>query len=269
MDAGSPVAVPPPLPVHRQSPLVGFFIDLGLALGLIFALSMVFTLGLAVWEGFAALREGRGDIDRLLQEVAQPDGVALVWLTLLATGSAALIVYALRGRASTPERQASRAALRRPATWGWTLLVGLGVLLGSAAIGWAGEQLGSQPVPTNEALIKTAFAQSPVFLVVFAALLAPAYEELLFRRVLFGRLWRAGRTGLGYALSSVSFALVHELPGLSANPWPATLQLWLTYGLMGWAFAWVYRRTGTLWAAIGAHVLNNALAVALLVAGTG
>ena len=45
--------------------------------------------------------------------------------------------------------------------------------------------------------------------VLFAVVLAPLYEELLFRRVLFGRLWHAGWPVLGIALSSVIFALVH------------------------------------------------------------
>ena len=34
---------------------------------------------------------------------------------------------------------------------------------------------------------------------------------------------------------------------------------------MGAAFCWLYRRTGTLWAAIAAHALNNAVALAAMV----
>jgi membrane protease YdiL (CAAX protease family) len=41
--------------------------------------------------------------------------------------------------------------------------------------------------------MQSAIARFPLFLVLFAVVLAPAYEELLFRRVLFGRLWKAGR----------------------------------------------------------------------------
>jgi len=43
------------------------------------------------------------------------------------------------------------------------------------------------------------------------------------------------------------------------------LQLWVIYGGMGAAFAWVYRRTGTLWAAVIAHAVNNAIALAAMV----
>jgi uncharacterized protein len=94
--------------------------------------------------------------------------------------------------------------------------------------------------------------------------LAPAYEELLFRRVLFGRLLAAGRPVLGIVLSSLAFALLHEIPGLSGNGVLAICQLWLVYGTMGAAFAWLYWRTGSLWAAILAHGLNNAIAMAAL-----
>ena len=107
-------------------------------------------------------------------------------------------------------------------------------------------------------------ATNPAFLLLFAAVLAPAYEELMFRRVLFGRLWAAGKPWLGLVLSSAAFAMIHEVPGTTGNPLEVTLLLWLVYGGMGAAFAWVYWRTGTLWAAFGAHALHNFASVALL-----
>ena len=99
-------------------------------------------------------------------------------------------------------------------------------------------------------MIEAAFAASPVFLLLFGVFIAPAYEELLFRRVLFGRLWACGRPWLGVVLSSAAFALMHEIPGTTGNSWQATGVLWLTYGVMGAAFAGVYWRTRTLWAPI-------------------
>ena len=126
------------------------------------------------------------------------------------------------------------------------------------------KQGGIEPVPTNLALMEQAITRFPWFLALFAVVLAPAYEELLFRRVLFGRLWQAGRPVLGIVLSSLAFALVHEIPGTSANgPWEIA-QLWLVYGGMGAAFAWLYQRTGTLWAPIAAHALNNGIALVAL-----
>src|SRR3546814_570001 len=110
-------------------------------------------------------------------------------------------------------------------------------------------------------------ARNPALLLLVVALLAPAYEELLFRRVLFGRLWAAGRPLLGIVLSSAAFACMHELPGTGGNGLLAGALLWTCYAMMGALFAWVYRRTGTLWAAIGAHAVNNLIACMLLLAG--
>ena len=119
-------------------------------------------------------------------------------------------------------------------------------------------------MPTNEAMVEEAAARWPVFLTLFVVILAPAYEELLFRRVLFGRFLRAGRPWLGLVLSSLAFALAHEVPFLShGNTLPAMLLLWVVYGGLGAVFAWVYWRTGTLWAAVLAHALNNGIALAL------
>ncbi len=186
-------------------------------------------------------------------------------MALFATGGAALLLYFWRRPANTAERHASRQALRRPSTWGWTLLVATLIVLGSNGIAFLAKQFGIEPVPTNLALMQSAIARFPLFLMLFAVVLAPAYEELLFRRVLFGRLWKAGRPWLGVVLSSLAFALIHEIPGTSANGPAEIAQLWLIYGGMGAAFCWLYQRTGTLWAAIAAHALNNGVALAALV----
>lgn len=268
-----PLSVPPTTPpVSRPgSPLLGFGLDILLAASILLGLSLLCGLAWGLWRGFevgmAVAREGGGapDAAQLGAQLGQPGALAQMLIALVSTGLAALVLYFWRRPASQAERTASHAAVRRASTWGWTLLVAAGVFAGSSLIAWLGKQLGIEPVPTNLPLMEQALAHYPVFLVVFAVFLAPAYEELLFRRVLFGRLWAAGRPWLGMALSGAAFAFIHEIPGTTANGLPEVLQLWLVYGGMGVAFAWLYRRTGTLWAAIAAHTLNNAIALTALV----
>ncbi len=268
-----PLSVPPATPpVSRPgSPLLGFGLDILLAASILLGLSLLCGLAWGLWRGFevgmAVAREGGGapDAAQLGAQLGQPGALAQMLIALVSTGLAALVLYFWRRPASQAERAASHAAVRRASTWGWTLLVAAGVFAGSSLIAWLGKQLGIEPVPTNLPLMEQALAHYPVFLVVFAVFLAPAYEELLFRRVLFGRLWAAGRPWLGMALSGAAFAFIHEIPGTTANGLPEVLQLWLVYGGMGVAFAWLYRRTGTLWAAIAAHTLNNAIALTALV----
>ena len=253
-----------------RTALAGFGIDLGIAVAVMLAVSFAV---LAMWGALRALQlAGQGGLDpadgeALMQAIGQPDGLAMIWVTLLGTGSAALVPYFLRRRASAGERTASRAALRRGPTWGWIAATALLVFAVSAAATTLGRQFGVQPEPSNQAPIQQALQASPWFVGAFVVLIAPMYEELLFRRVLFGRLWAAGRPLLGMWLSGFAFALMHEPPGLSGNSTAATLLLWAIYTCMGAAFAWLYRRSGTLWAPIFAHALNNALALLLLGSG--
>ncbi|WP_140724499.1 CPBP family intramembrane glutamic endopeptidase [Pseudomonas sp. Hp2] len=267
--APSSTVTVPALPPRAGTPVLGFFIDLLIGLGVLLVVSVAASVVWGVFRGFelamASHRQGIAPApERIAEGIGQPGAMAQMLIALASTASAALLLYFWRRRASAQERQASRAAIARRSTWGLVVAVAIGVFAFSALVGSVAEFLGIHPVPTNLALMEQAIDQYPWFLVVFAVALAPAYEELLFRRVLFGRLLAAGRPWLGMLLSSLAFALLHEVPGISGNgPW-AILQLWLVYGTMGAAFAWLYWRTGTLWAPIVAHGLNNAVALAAL-----
>jgi len=277
MSATPPASMTPPLPPavpssprKPDSPLAGFFIDLGIGIAVLLSLSLIGGLIWGLYRGaiigYQAARDGAdaSAVAGLTQQLGQPGALAQILMALSATGGAALVLYFFRRRATPAERALSFQAAGRPSTWGWTLLVATGVIIGSNLIAWLAKQAGIEPVPTNLALMEQAMTRFPWFLALFAVVLAPAYEELLFRRVLFGRLWQAGRPVLGIVLSSLAFALVHEIPGTSANgPWEIA-QLWLVYGSMGAAFAWLYQRTGTLWAPIAAHALNNGIALVAL-----
>ncbi|MDY4283050.1 type II CAAX endopeptidase family protein [Xanthomonas sp. LF06-19] len=265
----TPLPLPSAPPARPRRPILGFFLDVLLAAVVLLAVSVLSGLVWGVIRGFQLAMELKAQgvpADRLAalvaQQVGQPGALAQLLIALVSTLSAALLLYFLRRPASAAERRASWLAARAPATWGWVLLVAVGVFVGSATISALAAQIGIKPVPTNLPLMQDAMAQMPLFLCVFAIVIAPAYEELLFRRVLFGRLWDAGRPRLGMLLSGAAFALVHEVPGTTGNSLAATAQLWLVYGGMGVAFAWLYKRTGTLWASIAAHGLNNAIAVA-------
>ncbi|KAB7775821.1 MULTISPECIES: type II CAAX endopeptidase family protein [Xanthomonas] len=265
----TPLPLPSAPPARPRRPILGFFLDVLLAAVVLLAVSVLSGLVWGVIRGFQLAMELKAQgvpADRLAalvaQQVGQPGALAQLLIALVSTLSAALLLYFLRRPASAAERRASWLAARTPSTWGWVLLVAVGVFVGSATISALAAQIGIKPVPTNLPLMQDAMAQMPLFLCVFAIVIAPAYEELLFRRVLFGRLWDAGRPRLGMLLSGAAFALVHEVPGTTGNSLAATAQLWLVYGGMGAAFAWLYKRTGTLWAPIAAHGLNNAIAVA-------
>lgn len=269
-DSGSAPASGPgqehPLRPSDRRPVAGFALDLLIAIGMLLVLSIAGGLAWALYRLVTLALQGGmpADPEALASRLGQPDALAMIWMTLVSTGGAALVVYYCRRRASAAERAASCSAARSAGTWGWILATVAVTFCFSSGMSALGQTLQVAPEPTNLPVIQAALASNPVFISLFGMLVAPAYEELLFRRVLFGRLWAAGRPWLGVVLSSTAFALMHEIPGISGNSPAATGLLWLTYGFLGAAFAFVYWRTRTLWAAIAAHALNNAIAMTLL-----
>lgn len=269
MDA---VTAPPsspgrPSPGMAASPwprlVVGFVLDLLIAVSMLLVLAVLGVVAWGVVEGVEQAMRAPGGSGGT-QSMPGPE--ALLWIGLLATAIAAGGTYLWRGRANAHERARSRQAAHRLSTWTTALLAGLAVFGFSSAVAWMGRLVGVQAEPTNLAPLE-ALMDRPFVLLALVVVLAPAYEELLFRRVLFGRFLRGGRPWLGLGLSSVAFAAFHEMPGASANAWPALAMLLLVYGGMGAAFAWVYWRCGTLWAPIIAHATNNLVAASLLLAG--
>lgn len=250
-------------PRAKPGAVRGFLFDAVMAIVLMLGISVLFGIGWATVQGIQAGMAGM-DPAEAQAAIGTPGATAMLWMVLLGTGGAALIVYLWRRRASPVERAASWAIARRPATWGWAAGTAVAVFVATNAVQWVMARAGMEIVPSNLQVIEDALATSPAFVLLFAAVVAPAYEELLFRRVLFGRLWAAGKPWLGLVLSSAVFALMHEIPGATGNPLEVTLLLWLVYGGMGAAFAWVYWRTGTLWAAFAAHGLHNLASVLFL-----
>jgi len=89
-------------------------------------------------------------------------------------------------------------------------------------------------------------------------LLMPFSEETLFRGYVFRFLLERSGPRTAYLVSAASFSAVHlHLPGVP------------TYFVVGLLFAYVCRRTGTLYAPMVGHATYNALAVGLSLLGPG
>lgn len=246
-------------------PLRGFALDLLVALATMLLVGVIAGAGwgflrslqVAVEAGAAATGLDQSEV---LRQIGSPGPLAMVSMVLLSTGSAALAAYYWRRRDDRIVPARGAPAWRRPAVWTWAMVGGVLSFALTQLLGWAGTAAGIDMTPSNTAVFQPAARQSPWLLFAFVVVAAPLYEELLFRRVLFGRLWHAGRPWVGLVLSSLVFAALHELPGPGGNSLATTASLWLVYGSMGAIFAAVYYRTGSLWTAIGAHATNNLLA---------
>src|SRR5690606_37150666 len=107
------LADPPPLPAQpwlRALPAAA--LDLLLAVVLVFGLSIVGVMGWALVQGLrlGLADEGAVDPQQVAVLIEQPQGMALVLISVVATASAALVLYFWRRPAGTVERAASRAA---------------------------------------------------------------------------------------------------------------------------------------------------------------
>lgn len=182
-------------------------------------------------------------------------------VSLFGTVMAGVALWALHRRRlpSAPRPWTPRLALA---------VVGVAMALQAAAIAFTAlmERLGTPTVGSNLAIIEAAFAAAPVLTLLMTVLLAPLGEELVFRRVLLHRFAQAGRPWLGLAMTSLGFALIHEpLPGdRDVLAWALTLA---TYASLGVGFGLLYLRSGRFSAVVVAHILVNAVGMALLLRG--
>lgn len=259
--------LPPPmsaLPLGRA--LARFALDAFIVAGLFALFSLLGGLAWGVWRGVEIALQGQtgSDAKAIMQAVGTPGPLATIALSVIGVGGTALAAMLWRAPPHAYERRRSRTALHVPRTWGLALLAGAAAICCSMVVAQIAAAMHTTLDPTNMTMVRGTIARHPVILALFAVVLAPIYEEVLFRRVLFGRLWRDGWPRLGALLSGVLFAFMHEPPFVGDKGLIAQLPLWVVYACMGIAFAWVYRRTGTLAASIAAHGINNAFAIGLM-----
>lgn len=136
------------------------------------------------------------------------------------------------------------------------VLVGLfAVILVQVVVALTPEELGQPQAPflTFDQEVHGPVVIYRLAYAVGAAALAPLFEEVLFRGLLFG--WM--RRHFPFLGSAVIAALPHAALHGDAAAIPA---LTVTFVL----FAWIYEREGTLWAPIFAHGIYNSTVLLLL-----
>jgi membrane protease YdiL (CAAX protease family)/uncharacterized RDD family membrane protein YckC len=86
---------------------------------------------------------------------------------------------------------------------------------------------------------------------------APFSEEIFFRGFMYGGLRRRMPVWTAAAISGLIFGLLHYTG-------PDSLAVVPQLAVLGILLAWLYERTGSLWLPIMLHVVNNAIAFAVL-----
>ena len=106
---------------------------------------------------------------------------------------------------------------------------------------------------TNQATIEN-IHMNPFVLITFTVIMAPIVEELVFRGILMGRVFNPDSI-VGLILSSLLLGLAHI---------PNSIGVWIVYAGMGFVLGTVYRKCQKLEYCIMAHMINNSIAVSMM-----
>src|SRR5699024_1090959 len=90
---------------------------------------------------------------------------------------------------------------------------------------------------------------APIFIIV-PALVGPILEEIIFRKIIFGSLYKRTNFFIAAALSSLIFGIIHQEP-----------EHILIYAAMGFVFAFIYVQTKRIMIPIIVHMSMNTIAV--------
>lgn len=111
------------------------------------------------------------------------------------------------------------------------------------------ELLGIEQESENTEMIMNFSKISPLFIII-PALIAPILEEIIFRKIIFGVLYKRMNFFFAALISALIFAIIHGEPEHT-----------LIYASMGFVFAFVYVKTKRILVPILVHIAMNSLAV--------
>ncbi len=108
-------------------------------------------------------------------------------------------------------------------------------------------------MPSNQNAVNEQTAQLPLWNDIFTVIIAPIFEELIFRGILMNYFFNKDNrlyNTISVIFSGIVFGFAHEL-SLDLN--------WIMYSLLGMALAFAYMWTRDIRYNIGLHMLNNLL----------
>lgn len=114
----------------------------------------------------------------------------------------------------------------------------------------------------NQNTIVTMAKSYPMIMLVTTSLLAPIAEELVFRGFLFTWL-RKYHVVLGYFVSAFLFGFVHVMSSVFSGNVAEMIQM-VPYMISGLVFAYIYEHENNIFASIGTHIANNAIAMIIV-----
>lgn len=195
----------------------------------------------------------------LADRVADYVAMLLIYLGQIAWGLAVLRYFLFRGDVKAIFQQLGWADLRMRFFNLFQIIGGCCILVALSQIAVLVMQITGWPLDMSESQARyEAMLSQPVanaVLLILTCLLAPLFEEAVFRGLIFRGVLSWGRPSYAFIFSAGLFAMVHPLA-----IWPAAFAL-------GLGLALIYYRTANILICIWAHALFNLLSLLLMSAG--
>jgi uncharacterized protein len=176
-----------------------------------------------------------------------PNDAVTLWILISFTLAFIFILFILRKEMFQSMREAHASSAIDSVFWGI-----LGIFLAffaqsvAASIEYAlGIEMGSENTQQIVGLIKTA-----PFIILVTSIIGPILEEIVFRKVIFGSLYKRLNFFLAGLISSLIFSIAHGEP-----------EHLILYGAMGFTFAFLYVKTKRILVPIFTHVAMNTMVV--------
>ncbi|MDQ1148003.1 membrane protease YdiL (CAAX protease family) [Bacillus sp. SORGH_AS 510] len=170
-----------------------------------------------------------------------------VWLIASFSIALIIILFLLRKEFNTKRLDERSSSLGMSIAWA---IFGVFLALFSQSIAGMIEHLmGIKSGSENTKDILTIIDTLP-WAILVTSIFGPILEEIVFRKIIFGSLYKRFNFFISALISSVVFALAHMEP----------VHI-LLYSAMGFTFAFLYVITKRIWVPIFAHVTMNTLVV--------
>lgn len=149
-----------------------------------------------------------------------------------------------------------------------TIAIGLGMIYGGNLAVSVLQQIVTRVyhidyVNQNQEIVEHFIRDKGFLSVLLVMLSAPVVEECLNRGLIFGLMRRRTRFW-AYAVSMLVFSGIHCWNAAPYQPVIVTVLNVMTYLPAGFALAWVYDRTESVWPSIILHLVNNTISMAAL-----
>jgi membrane protease YdiL (CAAX protease family) len=170
------------------------------------------------------------------------------WAFISFTAALIIVIWILRNEWTKGDFRGDTASI--PQTILWSIVGFPLALIGQSVAGWIQLLLFDiQPGSENTQEIMGFVTAAPIM--IFAVSVAgPILEEIIFRKIIFGALYKRFNFATGLIVSSLLFAVVHQ-----------DFKHLLIYFVMGGIFAFLYVKTNRIIVPIIAHVAMNSFVV--------